>query len=380
MRMIGWYCKGKKNMEKKKYTILYVDDEPQNLVSFKAVFRRDYKVKTATSGEEGLAILKDELVDLIITDQRMPHMTGIQFLEKIIPQFPDTVRMILTGFSDVEAIIGAINTGRVYRYITKPWDENELRMTIENACQLSELKSKNKQLICDLRQKMEEQEKTLQLFMKFVPEPVVEKALNASADSIFDGEQRNVTVLFCDIRGFTPLSEELSPKEVVSFLNDYYSLMTEVIRKCNGTVAQFVGDEVFAAFGAPVATNQNEQNAVFSALEMMHQLEKLNQKYLKKFNREIKMGIGINAGEVVAGNLGSEERMDYSLTGDTVNTGKRIETITKEMPNSVLVSDSVYQKTKELFDFKEFEPLFVKGKKDKIQVYEVLGRKEKEDE
>ncbi len=380
MRMIGWYCIGKKNMEKKKYTILYVDDEPQNLVSFKAVFRRDYKVKTATSGEEGLAILKDELVDLIITDQRMPHMTGIQFLEKIIPQFPDTVRMILTGFSDVEAIIGAINTGRVYRYITKPWDENELRMTIENACQLSELKSKNKQLICDLRQKMEEQEKTLQLFMKFVPEPVVEKALNASADSIFDGEQRDVTVLFCDIRGFTPLSEELSPKEVVSFLNDYYSLMTEVIRKCNGTVAQFVGDEVFAAFGAPVATNQNEQNAVFSALEMMHQLEKLNQKYLKKFNREIKMGIGINAGEVVAGNLGSEERMDYSLTGDTVNTGKRIETITKEMPNSVLVSDSVYQKTKELFDFKEFEPLFVKGKKDKIQVYEVLGRKEKGDE
>ncbi len=380
MRMIGWHCIGKKNMEKKKYTILYVDDEPQNLVSFKAVFRRDYKVKTATSGEEGLAILKDELVDLIITDQRMPNMTGIQFLEKIIPQFPDTVRMILTGFSDVEAIIGAINTGRVYRYITKPWDENELRMTIENACQLSELKSKNKQLICDLRQKMEEQEKTLQLFMKFVPEPVVEKALNASADSIFDGEQRNVTVLFCDIRGFTPLSEELSPKEVVSFLNDYYSLMTEVIRKCNGTVAQFVGDEVFAAFGAPVATNQNEQNAVFSALEMMHQLEKLNQKYLKKFNREIKMGIGINAGEVVAGNLGSEERMDYSLTGDTVNTGKRIETITKEMPNSVLVSDSVYQKTKELFDFKEFEPLFVKGKKDKIQVYEVLGRKEKGDE
>ncbi len=378
--MIGWNCIGKKNMEKKKYTILYVDDEPQNLVSFKAVFRRDYKVKTATSGEEGLAILKDELVDLIITDQRMPNMTGIQFLEKIIPQFPDTVRMILTGFSDVEAIIGAINTGRVYRYITKPWDENELRMTIENACQLSELKSKNKQLICDLRQKMEEQEKTLQLFMKFVPEPVVEKALNASADSIFDGEQRNVTVLFCDIRGFTPLSEELSPKEVVSFLNDYYSLMTEVIRKCNGTVAQFVGDEVFAAFGAPVATNQNEQNAVFSALEMMHQLEKLNQKYLKKFNREIKMGIGINAGEVVAGNLGSEERMDYSLTGDTVNTGKRIETITKEMPNSVLVSDSVYQKTKELFDFKEFEPLFVKGKKEKIQVYEVLGRKEKGDE
>ncbi|KAA3609957.1 MAG: adenylate/guanylate cyclase domain-containing response regulator [Calditrichaeota bacterium] len=363
-------------MENLKPTILYVDDEPQNLVSFKAVFRRDYNVKTAISGEEGLSILQNEPVDVVITDQRMPQMTGIQFLEKVIPQFPNTVRMILTGFSDVEAIIGAINTGQVYRYITKPWDENELRMTIENACQLSELQSKNRQLICDLKSKIEEQEKTLQLFMRYVPEPVVEKALNSTADSIFDGEQRNVAVLFCDIRGFTPMSEELNPKEVVSFLNDYYSMMTEVIRKSNGTVAQFVGDEVFAAFGAPLATEQNEQNAVFCALEMMRQLEKLNSKYNEKFNREIKMGIGINSGEVVAGNLGSAERMDYSLTGDTVNTGKRIETITKEMPNSVLVSDAIYQKTKELFNFKEFEPLFVKGKKEKIQVYEVLGRKE----
>ncbi len=362
-------------MKNEKYTILYVDDEQQNLVSFKAVFRRDYNVMTALSGEEGLSILQNETVDLVITDQRMPHMTGIQFLEKIIPEFPETVRMILTGFSDVEAIIGAINTGQVYRYITKPWDENELRMTIENASQLSGLQSKNKQLICDLRQKMEEQEKTLQLFMRYVPEPVVEKALNSTADSIFDGEQRNVAVLFCDIRGFTPMSEELSPKEVVSFLNDYYSMMTEVIRKCNGTVAQFVGDEVFAAFGAPLATENNEQNAVFCGLEMMRQLQKLNKKYVEKFDLEIKMGIGINAGEVVAGNLGSVERMDYSLTGDTVNTGKRIETITKEMPNSVLVSDTVYQKTKELFEFEEFDPLFVKGKKKKIQVYKALGKK-----
>ena len=359
----------------KKYTILYVDDEQQNLVSFRAVFRRDYNVKTALSGEEGLTILKDEHVDLIITDQRMPQMTGIQFLEKIIPQFPDTVRMILTGFSDVEAIVGAINTGQVYRYITKPWDENELRMTIENACQLSELQSKNKLLIIDLRQKMEEQEKTLKLFMRYVPEPVVEKALNSTADSIFDGEQRNVTVLFCDIRGFTPMSEELTPKEVVAFLNEYYSIMTEVIRKCNGTVTQFVGDEIFATFGAPITTENNEQNAVFCSLEMMRKLETLNQKYLEKINREIKMGIGLNAGEAVAGNLGSEERIDYSLTGDTVNTGKRIETITKGMPNTILASDSVYQKTNTLFDFKEFEPLFVKGKKEEIQVYQVIGRK-----
>ncbi|MCB0282817.1 MAG: response regulator [Calditrichae bacterium] len=362
-------------MEKKDFTILYVDDEEQNLFSFKAVFRREYKVLTAKSGDEGLELMLNNRVDLIITDQRMPKMTGIQFLEKIIPQYPDTIRMILTGFSDVEAIIGAINNGQVFRYITKPWDENELRMTIENARQLSELQFKNRQLICDLRVKVEEQEKTLKLFMKYVPEPVIEKALQSTEDTMLDGEQRNISVLFCDIRGFTPMSEEMSPKEVVSFLNDYYSIMTKVIRKSNGLVAQFVGDEIFAAFGAPVAINNCEQLSVFCALEMMHKLEDLNNKYKNKLNREIKMGIGINAGEVVAGNLGSEDRMDYSLTGDTVNTGKRIEMITKEMPNTILVSESVYSKTKELFQYKAMEPLFVKGKKEKLHVYQVLGRK-----
>jgi len=244
-------------------------------------------------------------------------------------------------------------------------------MTIENACQMSKLQSNNKQLILDLKQKVEEQEKILKLFMKYVPGPVVEKALAATEDSILDGEQRNITVLFCDIRGFTPMSEEMTPKEVVSFLNDYYSIMTDVIRRHNGTVAQFVGDEIFAAFGAPIATENNEQNATFCALEMMEKLSELNSNYQQKLNREIKMGIGINAGEVVAGNLGSEERIDYSMTGDTVNTGKRIETITKEMPNTVLISQTVYEKVKDLFSFKEFDPILVKGKKEKVQVYQV---------
>ncbi len=190
-----------------------------------------------------------------------------------------------------------------------------------------------------------------------------------------DGELREIAVLFCDIRGFTPMSEELSPKEIVSFLNDFYSLMTEIIRRHNGTVNQFVGDEVFAAFGAPISYPDNETNAVFCAIEMIEKLPILNQKYQGKIKKEIQVGIGINSGEVVAGNLGSDERIDYSITGDTVNTGKRIETITIEYPNSILISDSVYQKTQSHLSVKKWEPLNVKGKKDKIIVYEVLGRK-----
>jgi adenylate cyclase len=362
-------------MNKKKFTIVYVDDEEQNLISFRAGFRREYNILTALSGKEGIEILKNNDVHLIITDQRMPEMTGIQFLEKIMPEFPDTIRMILTGFSDVEAIIGAINAGRVFRYITKPWDENELRMTLENARQLYELQENRKQLLSDLQQKVEEQEKTLKLFIKYVPEQVVSKALESSEETIFDGEQREIAVLFCDIRGFTPLSEKKSPKEVVSLLNDYYSLMSESIKRYNGTTIQYVGDEVFAAFGAPVDIADKEKMAVFCALDMMRSLSKLNEKHRSKFNKEIKIGIGINYGEVIAGNLGSEEILSYSVTGDTVNTGKRIESVTRDYPNSILISNTIYQKTKDIIDIKEFEPLQVKGKKDKILVYKVLRSK-----
>ena len=333
-------------MDKKDYAILFVDDEEHNLTSFNATFRREYKIFTALSGTDGIEIVKNNDIHLIITDQRMPEMTGIQFLEKIVPEYPDIIRMILTGFSDVEAIISAINTGRAFRYVTKPWDENDLRMTIENSRQLSNLKVKNKMLLKDLQQKVEDQEKTLKLFMKYVPETVVEKALMSTEDTIFEGEQRDVAVLFCDMRDFTPISEDLSPKEVVSFLNDYYSIMTECIIDHNGTVNQYVGDEIFAVFGAPISTADNEKNAVFCAIEMIKKLGKLNDKYKSKFNREIIVGIGINSGEVVAGNLGSETKIEFSITGDTVNTGKRIEILAKEFGNSILISDSVFNKTK----------------------------------
>ena len=103
------------------HSILYIDDEEDNLTVFNSTFRRNYNVHLALSGREGLEIMKNYDIHLVITDQRMPDMTGVQFLEQIIPLYPDCIRMILTGFSDVQAIIQAINKGRVYRYISKPW-------------------------------------------------------------------------------------------------------------------------------------------------------------------------------------------------------------------------------------------------------------------
>ncbi|MCJ7717194.1 MAG: response regulator, partial [Anaerolineales bacterium] len=132
--------------------ILYIDDEEDNLTVFYSTFRRDYQVYLATSGQEGLEILKNHSIHLIIADQRMPKMTGTEFLERIIPEYPDCIRMILTGYSDVEAIIQAINKGRVYSYVTKPWGKDDLKITMDHALQTFNLKQQNRGLFEDLKE------------------------------------------------------------------------------------------------------------------------------------------------------------------------------------------------------------------------------------
>ena len=134
------------------YSILYIDDEENNLVSFKSTFRRDYHIHVASSGQEALEIMESNNIQLVITDQRMPDMSGIEFLEQIVPLYPDCMRMIMTGFSDLEAVIQAINKGNIYRYVSKPWNREDLKITIDSALEVYNLKSQNKHMIDDLKE------------------------------------------------------------------------------------------------------------------------------------------------------------------------------------------------------------------------------------
>ena len=148
-----------------KIKVLYVDDEMNNLVSFKATFRFKFDVMTALSGEEALLILNTKKVDVIITDQRMPNMTGIQFLEKVLESHPEPMRLLLTGYADMNAVIDAVNKGKIYYYLAKPWNEVELQTTIEKAYEVylenqetkemnEKLSTSNNQLEFMLRQKL----------------------------------------------------------------------------------------------------------------------------------------------------------------------------------------------------------------------------------
>jgi len=126
--------------------VLYVDDEVHNLNAFKASFRRLFNVFIAESAVEGRKVLENELIHVIITDQRMPVTTGIEFLESIIPDFPEPIRILLTGYADINAVIDAINRGQVYKYIQKPWMEDDLRINIQKAFEIYSLRKENREL------------------------------------------------------------------------------------------------------------------------------------------------------------------------------------------------------------------------------------------
>lgn len=149
----------------KKITVLYVDDEENNLISFKATFRLKYQVFTAISGAKALEIVRNNAIDVIITDQRMPEMTGVEFLEEIIKIDPDPMRILLTGYTDMAAVVDAVNKGKIFHYLNKPWSEEELDQTIQRAYELyaerkqiletySKLEVSNEQLEFLLRQKL----------------------------------------------------------------------------------------------------------------------------------------------------------------------------------------------------------------------------------
>ena len=133
-------------MADKKTTILYLDDEENNLTSFKATFRMRYNVITALSGDEALKILENRAVELIITDQRMPNMTGIEFLEKVLEKYPDPMRLLLTGYADMTAVIDSVNKGKIFHYLTKPWNEEEVEKTLKRALDAYDEKMKIKEM------------------------------------------------------------------------------------------------------------------------------------------------------------------------------------------------------------------------------------------
>ena len=215
-----------------------------------------------------------------------------------------------------------------------------------------------------------EQSKIKNTFKRYVSKSVVDQLLDDDQKLNLGGEERDVTVLFSDIRGFTAMSEKMTPKEVVRTLNSYFSEMIDIIFKYDGTLDKIVGDELMVVFGAPISRDDDAERAVKTAVGMVEALRKFNEKREKQNKVPINAGIGINKGKVISGNIGSKDQMDYTVIGDTVNLGARLCSFAG--PLKIIISQSVKDEIGDLYKTRKLDAIKVKGKRKPVEIFKVL--------
>ena len=372
------------------FNILYVDDEENNLTSFRAALRRYYNIFTALSGAEGMEIFSKNDIHIIVTDQRMPNMTGVQFLQHL-PDEPDNIRMILTGFSDIEAIIEAINTGKVYRYITKPWDKDELKITIDNALEAVRLRRDNKHLIQELQEHNEhleekvrvrtieiekksaqleaEKAKSDKLLLNILPEEIAEELKRFGKSYARKHDQ--VSVMFADIKGFTSIAENMLPDELVTQLDESFRGFDHIIDKYGIEKIKTIGDCYMCASGLPTDEADNAIIAIKAALDMLEFIRGFSVTKKIQDLPEFEIRIGIHTGPVVAGVVGIRKFV-YDIWGDTVNLASKMER--QGEAGKINISGDTYDLVKDHFICTHRGKISAKSKGE-IDMYFVEGRK-----
>ncbi len=219
---------------------------------------------------------------------------------------------------------------------------------------------------------LRDRERIKETFGRFVTPEIAQAILENPP--VLGGENTEVSVLFSDVRNYTAICEQLSPGRVIALLNDYFAHMVEAVEKHNGLVYQFVGDGIMAVFGAPVKLADHPTHCVLSALDMLDALDRFNAEG-GEGAPHLRIGIGINTGPVVAGIIGTEQRMEYRVVGDSVNLAARIEALNKDLRTDVLISGATAAQLRQGFPLKRFPPIRVKGKEEPIEVYEVARKK-----
>ena len=215
-------------------------------------------------------------------------------------------------------------------------------------------------------------EKIQSAMSKYLSKDVMKNVVD-NIDSVkLGGKRANVTVLFADIRGFTSISERLSAEEVTKILNEYFTAIVPIIEKHNGILNKFMGDAVLAVFGEPIKNEHHALDAILCADAMLKKVKHLQEKWLEEGKPKIEIGIGISTGEAFVGNIGSEERLEYTVIGDTVNTASRIENYNKVYRTKFLISQETFEQVQKHVDVIKIREVSIRGKAKKINIYEVL--------
>jgi adenylate cyclase len=323
--------------------VLYVDDEENNLTVFEAAFEDLYDVHTAISGSDALKVLAERTIHVLVTDMRMPGMNGVELLERVLVDHPEVIRIVLTGYTDVDSIIGAINQGQVHQYVTKPWDERELKMIIDRSLERYAAAQKQVQLTAELDAALRSEEAIRQVFQRFVPPEVSDELLqDVASEGLGTGaEAREVTLLLADIRGFTNLCSSHPPPLILDLLNEYFARMTAIIDQNSGAVNQFLGDAILAVFGAPMEVFDSTRCAIRAALQMVEALEQFNERARELVGQPLRIGIGLQRGVASLGVVAAQDRSFYCAAGVPIYEVMDVESHTRQHHDSVIITEDV---------------------------------------
>jgi class 3 adenylate cyclase len=336
--------------------ILIVDDEPFNVDYLEQELEdMHYASLSAPNGLVALERVEKDSPDLILLDIMMPGMDGFTVLSRLKANEArsDIPVIIISAMDDLASVVKGIELG-AEDYLPKPFNPVLLRARLRNGLEKKRLRDEQKRL-----------------FRTFATSEVADE-LMAHGFSL-GGDTVRATVMFTDIRNFTPLSESLTPQETISLLNRYYATMFEVTNAYHGTVSLIQGDGLMIIFGAPVTKPNHAELAVRAALEMLRRLAEFNEDRSVPDQVPIRIGIGIATGKMVAGYAGTWERAAYTCIGDTVNLAARLEAHTKVALKSILIDEFTKRELDDGFATEELGPVVYKGKSTPINTFAVIA-------
>ncbi|MFH0821472.1 MAG: response regulator [Pseudomonadota bacterium] len=334
--------------------ILAVDDEYNNLVVLKALLTSmGHQVEPASDGARALARIGPD-IDLVLLDIMMPKMDGLEVARRIrnTPDVADIPIIMVTALSGKDDRLRAVEAG-ANDFISKPVDKVELHIRMDSLLKMKEardaLKNHKAMLEKEVERRTEELVTSLreravirQIFGTYISDEVVAEILSNPDGINLGGEIREVTILVCDLRGFSPIADSMDCRKVLGMMNRYFEAMTEIIIAHEGTIDSFLGDGVLVFFGAPRFFADHPGRAVHCAIEMQHAMVGLNADNVQFGLPELRMGIGINSGELIVGNIGCEKRKQYGAVGTPINAAFRVESKTR--PGEILITQAVKER------------------------------------
>jgi len=354
-----------------KATVLVVDDTPDNLSIMSGLLRDDYRVKVASSGEKALQIAAaDPPPDLILLDIMMPSMDGYEVCRRLKadPKTRDIPVIFLTAKAGVEDEQKGLDLQAV-DYITKPISPPIVlaRVKTHLALKVSSdfLRDKNAYLEAEINRRVDELDKVQDIFGKVVDTRVRDYLLQRRSRMV--GDITEGAVMFCDIRGFTAYSETRDPRQVIEFLNRFFSGAASAVEREGGFINKYLGDAFMAVFGTPFPLEDFRSSAIRAALGVRDVVRMLNANHPGE--EPFSVGMGVHAGPMVAGIVGSARRMEFTIIGDTVNTARRMEGLCKNYGAEILVSAELVAGTQSAAHARPLGPAALRGKNRPVELF-----------